>query len=90
MGASARVSSVPIPPLDPARLQAFVGPDRVDRLERTAARIREELAGRRIVNVNSTATGGGVADQDAARVRTRNRARGRVARDRGDPEFFTI
>jgi trehalose synthase len=92
MGASARVSSVPIPPLDPARLQAFVGPDRVERLERTAARIREELAGRRIVNVNSTATGGGVAEM-LQTLLGYVRGTGLEAEwlvIEGDPEFFAI
>jgi trehalose synthase len=56
------VTSVPVPPLDPWRLESFVGSARVERLERIAVDLRERLAGRRIVNVNSTATGGGVAE----------------------------
>jgi trehalose synthase len=56
------VEDVHIEPLDPRRLEPFVGQDRVERLERTAEIVRERLGGRRIVNVNSTATGGGVAE----------------------------
>ena len=53
---------VPIEPLDPRRLEPFLGRDRVDGLERAAARLRERLGERRVVNVNSTAVGGGVAE----------------------------
>jgi trehalose synthase len=62
VSAAARVTTVPIPPLEPGRLEVFVGRERVEILERTADRLRVELGGRRIVNVNSTATGGGVAE----------------------------
>ena len=62
MTARARVTAVPIAPLEPARLAPFVGPERVERLERMAEALRARLDGRRIVNVNSTATGGGVAE----------------------------
>ena len=62
MTARARVTAVPIAPLEPDRLAPFVGPERVERLERMAEALRARLDGRRIVNVNSTATGGGVAE----------------------------
>ena len=62
MTARARVTTVAIAPLEPGRLEPFLGPERVERLERTAGALRARLEGRRIVNVNSTATGGGVAE----------------------------
>jgi trehalose synthase len=56
------VISVPIEPLDPGTLELVVGAERIARLLDAAARTRELLAGRRVVNVSSTATGGGVAE----------------------------
>jgi trehalose synthase len=53
---------VRIEPLDPRRLEPFIGEERVERLEQAAEIVRARLAGRRIVNVNSTAAGGGVAE----------------------------
>jgi len=40
----------------------LIGAERAERFEATAANAREFLAGRTILNVNSTATGGGVAE----------------------------
>jgi trehalose synthase len=54
--------TVDVLPLDPHRLEPIVGEERVATLTSTAAELREALGGRRIVNVNSTATGGGVAE----------------------------
>ena len=48
--------------LDPRRLEPIIGPDRLDALLSAAAQLREVVGGRRIVNVNSTARGGGVAE----------------------------
>ncbi|MFO7589595.1 MAG: glycosyltransferase [Acidimicrobiia bacterium] len=48
--------------LSPERLEALIGPQRAEEFRRAAAGARELLAGRRILNVNSTATGGGVAE----------------------------
>jgi hypothetical protein len=45
-----------------ARLTQLLGPDRAEQFGRTAAATRARLSGRRVVNVNSTATGGGVAE----------------------------
>jgi trehalose synthase len=53
---------VEIRPVDPRRLEPFVGAERIERLVARAAHVREVLGDRRIVNVNSTATGGGVAE----------------------------
>ena len=57
-----RPPAVPIDSLDPRRLEAVLGDARVEQLVRRAADLRERLGGRRIVNVNSTANGGGVAE----------------------------
>ena len=43
-------------------LGALIGPQRAGRFEQMAAGARRSLAGRRVLNVNSTATGGGVAE----------------------------
>jgi trehalose synthase len=57
-----RPPAVPIDSLDPRRLEAVIGGARVEQLIRRAADLRERLGRRRIVNVNSTANGGGVAE----------------------------
>jgi trehalose synthase len=49
-------------PLDLRRLAPLIGAERSEVVGHTAARLRELLGGRRVVNVNSTATGGGVAE----------------------------
>ena len=54
--------AVPVPPLDPGRLEPYVGRARTEELEQAAASLRERLGDRRVVNVNSTAVGGGVAE----------------------------
>jgi trehalose synthase len=56
------VRQVEVQALDPERLEALIGPERTDRFQATAAATRAFLAGRRVLNVNSTATGGGVAE----------------------------
>lgn len=48
--------------LAPQRLEALIGAARSEQFERTAASARDLLAGRRVLNVNSTARGGGVAE----------------------------
>ena len=53
---------VDVQALDPERLEKLVGPERAARFESSAAAARALLEGRRVVNVNSTATGGGVAE----------------------------
>jgi trehalose synthase len=44
------------------RLARLLGPERAELFTKTATVTRERLDGRRVVNVNSTATGGGVAE----------------------------
>ena len=53
---------VDVRPVAPEQLTAFVGADRAERFARAAARARLRLDGRRVINVNSTASGGGVAE----------------------------
>ena len=48
--------------LDIERLTALLGPSDAGRVREAAGRARAELAGRAVVNVNSTARGGGVAE----------------------------
>ena len=48
--------------LAPHRLEALIGPARTERFETAATATRALLEGRRVLNVNSTATGGGVAE----------------------------
>jgi trehalose synthase len=53
---------VQFPALDLGRLAPLVGVPRMDEVEDAAARVRDLLDGRRILNVNSTSHGGGVAE----------------------------
>jgi trehalose synthase len=57
-----RLHQVEVQALAPQRLEALIGPERSEQFEKTAASARELLAGRRVLNVNSTARGGGVAE----------------------------
>jgi trehalose synthase len=85
-------SAIEVQPVDPRRLEPFTGAARVEQLVAQAARVREALDGRRVVNVNSTATGGGVAELLATQLAY---ARG-LGVDatwlvlEGDAEFFEI
>jgi trehalose synthase len=85
------VTTVPVPCRPIARLAGLLGSTRYRRLT-TTAEFRRRLGGRRIWNVNSTASGGGVAEMLKALV-------GYVldldmpiewAVIGGDPEFFAI
>ena len=53
---------VPIRPVKPARLAPVIGPARMRELAGAIDGARRTLDGRTVVNVNSTATGGGVAE----------------------------
>src|SRR5471032_1523124 len=46
----------------PEDLAVCIGTDRAELFAEAAARARARLDGRRVINVNSTATGGGVAE----------------------------
>ena len=54
--------TVDVLPLDPHRLEPIIGQERLAALMVAAAELREAIGDRRIVNVNSTASGGGVAE----------------------------
>lgn len=88
----ASTAAVQFPTLDPNKLTPVIGPERVAHLYDAAARMRAQLGGQHVVNVNSTATGGGVAE---LLHRLLGYARG-VGIDadwlviRGDPEFFAL
>jgi trehalose synthase len=78
--------------VDPTRLEPDIGPERMSGLMEIAGRVRERLHGRTVWNVNSTASGGGVAEMLAqlvgygvgAGIDTRW-----VVID-GDPRFFEV
>jgi trehalose synthase len=53
---------IDVRPLAPSGLESLIGPERTTAFEATAALARAHLDGRRVLNVNSTATGGGVAE----------------------------
>jgi hypothetical protein len=53
---------VEVRPLPAERLEAFIGRDRSAAFSSVAGRARALLDGRAVLNVNSTATGGGVAE----------------------------
>ncbi|MDP7620072.1 MAG: glycosyl transferase family 1, partial [Dehalococcoidia bacterium] len=57
-----RLVEVEVPPTPLERLAPYVLPDREIRLAEQAVATRALLAGRSVVNVNSTAVGGGVAE----------------------------
>jgi trehalose synthase len=85
-------ATVQFPTLDANRLAPVIGPERITELYDMAAAIRERLGGQRVINVNSTATGGGVAELLYTLL---GYARG-VGVDadwvviRGDSEFFAV
>ena len=58
----AGIREVEVEPIALERLAHLIGPERVERFERAAAEARSRLGDRRVVNVNSTAAGGGVAE----------------------------
>lgn len=79
-------------PLDAARLEPLIGPERMARYAAIAEATQETLAGRAVFNINSTATGGGVAEM-LQTLLAYARGAGVDARwlvIEGDPEFFAI
>ena len=77
-------------PLD--RLAAYLDPERAERLDEYAVRARSLLAGRKVWNVNATASGGGVAEMLQALLAY---AQGAGVDTRwtvldGTPEFFRL
>ena len=87
-----RLEEVHIAALTPERLSPLIGPERAERFEATAQAAREQLAGRTVLNVNSTASGGGVAEMLRSLL-AYVRGAGVDAQwvvIKGDPHFFTI
>jgi trehalose synthase len=87
-----RTSKSDARPIDPRRLEPLIGQARVDALFQAATTLRSLLGSRRIVNVNSTATGGGVAEM-LATLLGYVRGIGLEAEwvvIEGDREFFTV
>jgi trehalose synthase len=83
---------VTVPAMDAARLEPLVGAQRMARFEQTAEAAREALSGSSVLNVNSTAAGGGVAEMLQTLL---SYARGAGVDARwlvieGDPAFFAI
>jgi trehalose synthase len=79
-------------PIDPRRLEPLIGAERIEALMRKATELRELLGSRRVVNVNSTATGGGVAELLATLIGY-VRGAGLDAEwlvIEAQPEFFTV
>src|ERR1039458_5061803 len=63
-----RLQEVDVQALDAARLESLVGAERMARFEEAADAAQASLAGHAVLNVNSTATGGGVAEIDRKSV----------------------
>ncbi len=92
MTARRRLREVEVQALDAARLEPLIGPDRMRRFEVIAETTRAALAGRAVLNVNSTAVGGGVAEM-LQTLLAYVRGAGVDARwlvIKGDPAFFAI
>ena len=78
--------------LPPERFESLIGPERAEHFQSTASAARALLQGRSVLNVNSTATGGGVAEL-LQTLLAYARGAGIDARwvvIEGDPRFFEI
>ena len=87
-----RLQEVSVQALDPARLEPLIGEERMQRFETAAEKTRGLVAGRSVLNVNSTAAGGGVAEM-LQTLLAYARGAGVDARwlvIEGDPDFFAI
>ena len=87
-----KLEEVHVAALAPDRLLPLIGTERAERFEVTGKAARELLAGRIVLNVNSTATGGGVAEM-LQTLLAYARGAGVDARwvvIEGDPHFFEI
>ncbi|MGH2878817.1 MAG: glycosyltransferase [Solirubrobacteraceae bacterium] len=86
------LTEVEIQALDAARLESLIGSRRMEHYERVADAAQAALAGHSVLNVNSTASGGGVAEL-LQTLLAYVRGAGVDARwlvIHGDPEFFAI
>ena len=87
-----KLEEVHVAALAPDRLLPLIGAERAERFEETAKAARELLAGRVVLNVNSTASGGGVAEM-LRTLLAYARGAGVDAQwvvIQGDPHFFEI
>jgi trehalose synthase len=87
-----RLREIEVQALDAARLEPLIGPERMARYEEVAEATQVLLTGRAVFNVNSTATGGGVAEM-LQTLLAYGRGAGLDARwlvIDGDPAFFAI
>ena len=87
-----RLQEVDVQALDAARLEPLIGADRTARYEAVAEATESLMRGRSVLNVNSTATGGGVAEM-LQTLLAYGRGAGLDIRwlvIRGDPDFFEI
>ena len=87
-----RLYEVDVRAIDAARLEPLIGPERMARFDEAAELARTTLAGRPVLNINSTASGGGVAEMLQTLLAY---ARGAGINARwlvieGDPAFFVI
>jgi trehalose synthase len=87
-----RLQEVDVQALDAARLEALIGAERMARFEEVADAAQSALAGHAVLNVNSTATGGGVAEMLQTLLAYVRGAGidGRWLVINGDPAFFAI
>jgi trehalose synthase len=87
-----KLHEVEVQAIDAARLEPLIGTERMLGFERSAEAAREVLAGRSVLNVNSTGVGGGVAEM-LQTLLSYARGAGIDARwlvIEGDPAFFAI
>ncbi|MGA9856283.1 MAG: glycosyltransferase [Solirubrobacteraceae bacterium] len=87
-----RLQEVDVQALDAARLEPLIGAERMARFEEVADAAQAALSGRTVLNVNSTAAGGGVAEM-LQTLLAYVRGAGVDARwlvIEGDPAFFAI
>jgi trehalose synthase len=87
-----KLEEVHVAALAPDRLLPLIGAERAERFEVTGKAARELLAGRVVLNVNSTASGGGVAEM-LRTLLAYARGAGVDAQwvvIQGDPHFFEI
>ena len=87
-----RIQEVEVQALDAARLEPLIGSDRTARYEAIAEATESLLGDRAVLNVNSTATGGGVAEM-LQTLLAYGRGAGLDVRwlvIQGDPAFFEI
>jgi len=89
---SSKLHEVEVQALDAARLEPLIGSERMAQFERVAEAAQAALAGSSVLNINSTAAGGGVAEM-LQTLLAYARGAGVDARwlvIEGDPAFFAI